>query len=1141
MNSNNFIHIRNYTQYSLSLGALRIQDLIKYCKTFKSPAIGISDFGNLFGSMEFSIECIKNGIQPIISCNIQIIEKGFYSGNLLLVASNKYGFQNLSRLVTFSFLKNKFSNKPWISIKQLFENCEGLICLSGGEDGFFKNNFKEFGIRKFEEISNKFQLKFRSNFFYEIQRNTKKEVNNYNTLLINQSIEKKIPMVATNENYFLNKDYYESHDALLCISQQTYIESENRKKISKENFIKSPTEMNDIFSDLPNVIENTLILAKKCSFFLEEVSPKLPKISTDYDENDFLKKNSRDGLNKKFKSNLIDEKNKTEYFQRLDFELDVITKMGYAGYFLIVADFIQWSKKNNIPVGPGRGSGAGSLVAWSLTITDLDPIKFGLLFERFLNPERISMPDFDIDFCMEKRDEVISYVQSKYNKDNVAQIITFGSFQARAALRDVGRVLQIPYDQVDKLCKLIPYNPSKPISLKQAISSDQKIKDSINNDKKIEKLFNISQKLEGLLRHASTHAAGVVISDKPLIKTLPLYRDQRSSFPVTQFSMKYVEKIGLVKFDFLGLKTLTVIDKTCKLLLKKNVRLDINSIPLNDVKTFDLIKAGKTIGVFQFDGKGMRETIIQIKPDRFEDLIAIVSLYRPGPMDNIPLYVKRKNSKEKIKYVHEDLKEILDETYGIMVYQEQVMQIAQKLAGFSLSKADLLRRAMGKKIKEEMDKQKMNFIDGCKDSNLSEKKAEKLFDEVEKFAGYGFNKSHAAAYALVSYQTAYLKAHFPLEFLCASMDYEINNIEKLSVFSKEIKNLGFKVFNPDINKSFESFKVLYDKNSAIGICYALGAIKNVGENSIKLLVNERNKNGEFKNLADLVTRIDNSVLNKRQLEYLLYSGSLNSIEPNQCFIEDNIEKIMKLNINAHKNFNKLQKNLFNESYSFDESELVSNKNHKEWKIVKKLNKEFESIGFYLSKHPVEYYEKNFKDKNYYKLNKIEDSLKKNTLNKTHKSLVIISNITFRKSKNGKRYAFFSISDETNEMEVICFSEALENINQLPKLGELCEITLNLISNQESNRFLLESLKIVNPENILSNSNILVELELDQLNLVKFEKFFESIKIGDNSIDFLVIDKKYKLSIKSNRKFSFNFNLINNLKEINGIREVKRIN
>ena len=1138
MSLSDFIHLRNYTQYSLSLGALRINDLTKFCLENKCPAIGISDKGNLFGSMEFSLECLSKGIQPIISCDLLIDDSQYKAGNLMLTISSEAGYRSLSKLVSISYLENNTLNKPFLKLENILKYNEGLICFSGGAEGLIKSNFLNFGKDKALELINIFKKVYKDRFFFEIQREKKLQLDNYLSFLINISYENKIPLVATNENFFINQDFHESHDALICISQQTYVDSEKRKKVSDQCFLKSPDEMIKLFDDIPSAISNSISIAKKCSFILNEKKPSLPRISSKENEDKLLRKSSIDGLEKKINFFSFSSEEKKIYFERINFELNIISNMGYSGYFLIVSDFIKWAKKNKVPVGPGRGSGAGSLVAWCLTITDIDPIRFGLLFERFLNPERVSMPDFDIDFCMDKRDDVIKYVQDKYTKDCVAQIITFGSFQARAALRDVGRVLQIPYDQVDYLCKLIPFNPAKPTSLSEAIKSEIKIKESIKNNPIIKRLFKISQNLEGLLRHASTHAAGLVISGKPLIETLPLYRDPRSDFPVTQFSMKYVEKIGLIKFDFLGLKTLTVIEKTCKLLLDRNINLDIESLPLNDEKTFKLLKIGKTIGVFQFDGKGMRETLIKVKPDRFEDLIAIVSLYRPGPMDNIPLYVQRKRSKEKIEYIHNDLDEILGETYGIMVYQEQVMQIAKKLAGFSLAKADLLRRAMGKKIKKEMDAQKESFIKGCYEKNIDSEKANELFDEIEKFAGYGFNKSHAAAYALVSYQTAYLKAHYPVEFFCAHMECEINNVEKLSVFSKEVKSLGYIILQPDLNKSFESFKVSIEEGKPKGIKYALGAIKNVGENSIKILVNERERKGEFKSLIDLLNRIESSVLNKRQLEYLIFSGAFNSIEKNQCFLEKNIERILKYNSSAHKEINKFQNNLFDEFTQ--EKDQFDSKGYTFWDVSTKLIKEHESIGFFLSKHPVEYFDFFLSKKNNKKLHEVADLMNENE-NRNFDCLVIVNSVVQRKSRMGKDFAFFSLSDDTYEIETICFSDTLNSFKDFPKVGDLCYVKLEVLNNNDTKKLALINLKKIELDKKMLNERILIEINLNNFDLNKFKSVFANKYGGLNSMDFLVKRDNLNFLVKTKEKFNLDLKFLNNLKEIKGIENIKRLN
>ena len=687
---------------------------------------------------------------------------------------------------------------------------------------------------------------------------------------------------------------------------------------------------------------------------------------------------------------------------------------------------------------------------------------------------------------------------------------------------------------------MIPFNPAHPISLKEVIKTDTKIQNLMSNDLLIQKLFRISIELEGLLRHASTHAAGVVISDKPLVNLLPLYSDSKSSFPATQFSMKYVEKAGLVKFDFLGLKTLTVIAKTIQLLNERGENLDLSTLPLNDSKTFELIRTGETIGVFQFDGKGMRETITQIKPDRFEDLIAIVSLYRPGPMDNIPLYVKRKNSNEKIDFIHEDLKEILSETYGIMVYQEQVMQIAQKLAGFSLAKADLLRRAMGKKIKSEMFAQKKNFVTGCKENKINEIKAEKLFLEVEKFAGYGFNKSHAAAYALVSYQTAYLKAHYPLEFFCASMECDINNIEKLNVFSKEIKRLGFEIFKPNINQSFETFKVRYNSNKALGIDYALGAIKNIGENSIKQLIKERENNGKFKSLIDLLERVDNSVLNKRQLENLIYSDSLSPLEKNQNFLDKNIEKIIKFNVDKHKSVNKFQENLFDQNIL--DNDQFNSSNFLSWDLVTRLRKEMESVGFYLSEHPIIYYQdifsnSSFKKLNYHSIKNVESEKIKTNFN----SLVIINSFIEKKSRNGNKFAFMGISDETLELEVICFSDLIQRLEHLPKVGDLCLVNLELSKSNDSIRYICSSIQIIDVSKEIKNQKFLIEINMLIFDFEKFSKLINNNKGGENYLNFIVKKNEYRYKLESKEKFFVDLNFINTLKKVNGIENIERVN
>ncbi len=1135
---NKFVHLRNYTQYSLSKGALRINQLTDFCKKENIPAAAITDFNNLFGSLEFCIECKKSGIQPIIGVNLSVRTKGFKDGNILLLCKNQTGYRNLVNLVTSSYLDSSDSNSPVTSLNQIFNYKDGLICLAGGINGIVTINFEE-NHDLSDQLIELLKDNFSDDFFLEIQRYKKLSVQDLENYLVTRSLDRRIPIVATNENFYLDKSYFNTHDALLSIAQQKYIESEDRFKSNEEFYLKGVRDMNKLFSDMPYALENSLILAKKCSFYLEERAPSLPKIkSNDIDEDTLLKKDSMNGLQKKIakeESSAI----KKRYIERLNFEINVITKMGYSSYFLIVSDFIKWAKKNNIPVGPGRGSGAGSLVAWCLSITDLDPIKFGLIFERFLNPERVSLPDFDIDFCMEKRDEVIKYVQKKYGELNVAQIITFGSFQARAALRDVGRVMQLPLTQVDNICKLIPYNPANPVSLQELVKNDNQIKKMIKTDKNLKILFEISSNLEGLLRHASTHAAGIVIAENPLDEHIPLYKDPKSEIPITQFSMKYVEKIGLIKFDFLGLKTLTVIDDTLKILKKKrSIDIDIANIHLNDSKTYNMLKDGLTTGVFQLEGQGMRDTIIKIKPDRFEDLIAIVSLYRPGPMDNIPTYINRKQKKESYSYIHDDLKEILDETYGIMVYQEQVMLIAQKLAGFSLAKADLLRRAMGKKIKSEMAAQREAFIKGTKKKMIDSDKASELFDEIAKFAGYGFNKSHAAAYAMIAYQTAFLKSNYPLEFLCALMNCDINNFEKLAVYCNEIKKLGFEMIRPDINISEKKFSVNYDSlKNPKSIKFGLAAIKNIGGASIEELVNERKKNGVFKSLIDLLRRVSNNVLNRKILEALIFSNALSSVEKNQKTLFDSIDKIIMYNANYHKNFHENQSMLFPES---EGSEKLFIQNDNDWDLTQKLEKEVDAFGFYLSDHPTKIYKKILGNIEIFDLDLFNSSHKENFTATSKKFLIIINSINERITKMGKKFCFFNISDDSCNLDVICFSEVLENIDFELKVGEVYFFKISQQLMKETKRLVVSDIKKIDK---IENNNFEYNIFFDskKLDLIKFENLIKNSVNGRNKISFFLIHNNKKIKIRSLANFNVDLNFMDKINSINGIIDVRQFN
>ena len=825
-----FIPLRNHTTYSLCKGAIKIPELLERANAYKMPALGIMDCQNLFAALEFSSSCKKAGIQPILGCEMFVsfddpnrknlsnldIESSFVK--LPLISSTQEGYKNLMYLVSESFLNRQNGLSPHVPFNLLKERCSGLIALSGGVEGFMGKLLQDSQEKKLTDLIVEFARIFPQNFYVEITRHGTKEEQNLEEKFIDLAFKYNLPLVATNDVYFISRDMHEAQDILTCVGEGRFFLQPDRKKISKEQYFKNQQELEALFSDIPEAIENTVKIAKKCHIMAFERPPTLPRFSNEpsFDEAVELKKEASEGLRSRLKRKFeIEEISlerqkeiEIEYFARLDFETSVITKMNFSGYFLIVSDFIKWAKHNDIPVGPGRGSGAGSIVAWCLEITDLDPIRFGLLFERFLNPDRVSMPDFDVDFCQSRRDAVIDYVQKKYGKDYVAQIITFGKLQARAVLKDVGRVLQMPYNQVDRICKLIPFNSIEAVTLEKAIDMDKDLQQAIKEDPQVTKLVDIALRLEGLNRHASTHAAGVVIGDKPLHEICALYNDEGSNMPAVGYSMKYAEGSGLVKFDFLGLKTLTTIFEAVKLIEKtRGIKIDVSNLKLDDKLTFDMLANGDSIGVFQIESSGMRSVLRQMKSDKIEDIIALISLYRPGPMDNIPTYIRRKHGEEKINYPHPLLEATLKETYGVIVYQEQVMEIAKVLAGYSLGAADLLRRAMGKKIKEEMDQQRAIFVNGAKQNGVGEKQAGEIFDLVDKFAGYGFNKSHAAAYALISYQTAYLKAHYPVEFITASINLEIDNTDKINIFLQAAKDNGILILPPDINASEAYFSV----------------------------------------------------------------------------------------------------------------------------------------------------------------------------------------------------------------------------------------------------------------------------------------------------------------------------------------------
>ena len=976
MSHADFVHLRVHSAYSLSEGALKIPDIASLCKANRMPAVAITDTNNLFGALEFSQTCAKAGIQPIVGCQLAVAfetpEPNRTHRNsfdeLVLLAQNEAGYGNLLKLTSQAFLAVEAGASPHVPGDAVKAHAEGLIALTGGRRGPLGRYLAAGQGDAAEAACDRLKAIFGDRLYIEISRQGVREETAIEPKLLALADAMNLPLVATNEAFFAEEGMYAAHDTLLCIAAGTSVNEPERRRLTPEFRFKTAQEMRAQFADVPEALDNTLVIAGRCAVMAETRAPILPHFVSEAgrSEIDELRHRATEGLEKRLADHVLSGSGTEEeraaaaapYRERLDFELGVIESMGYPGYFLIVADFIQWAKGEGIPVGPGRGSGAGSVVAWALTITDLDPLRWGLLFERFLNPERVSMPDFDIDFCQERRDEVIRYVQRKYGEDRVAQIITFGKLQARAVLRDVGRVLQMPYGQIDRLCKLVPNNPANPVTLQEAIEIEPQLQEQRRQDESVARLIDIALQLEGLYRHASTHAAGVVIGDRPLEELIPLYRDPRSDMPVSQFNMKDVEKAGLVKFDFLGLKTLSVLQTAVDLLKVRGIEVDLERLPLDDTGTFEMISRANTTGVFQLESSGMRDVLRRLKPDRFEDIIAVVALYRPGPMENIPSYINRKHGIEAVAYDHPKLEPVLKETFGIPIYQEQVQQMARDLAGYTLGSADLLRRAMGKKIKAEMDAQGDTFIRGCAEhSGIATRHARQIFDTMAAFAGYGFNKSHAAAYALVAYQTAWFKANYPVEFYAASMSFDMGNADRIAGFRRELLREGIALLPPDVNRSGVAFTV---EDGAVR--YALAALKNVGAAAMESLVGERAQNGPFRDVGDLADRLGAGVVNKRQMEHLIKAGALDSLNPNRRQLFESVDTIARLAAVAADDRSSNQVSLFGDDPAAAGAALRL-PDVPDWPLTDRLRHEFEAVGVYLSAHPLDSYAKSLEKLN----------------------------------------------------------------------------------------------------------------------------------------------------------------------------------
>jgi DNA polymerase-3 subunit alpha len=923
---------------------------------------------------------------------------------------------------------------------------EGLILLSGGPDGpvdpLFAAGKPEEGGAALAEMAQAFT----GRFYVELQRHGLPAEDRVEPGLVGWAYEHEVPLVATNDVYFAKPDMYEAHDALLCIADGSFIGEEKRRRVTPEHWFKPAALMRELFADLPEACDNTLDIARRCAFLVPKRDPVLPRFPTEAGrtEEEELAEQARAGLRARLDANPL-ATDEADYWARLDREVGVIARMGFAGYFLIVSDFIKYAKLQGIPVGPGRGSGAGSMVAWALTITDLDPLRFGLLFERFLNPERVSMPDFDIDFCQERREEVISYVQKKYGDDRVAQIITFGTLQARAVLRDTGRVMQLPLGLVDRLCKMVPNNPANPVTLAQAIEIEPRLQEAKRSDQSVSEMLDVALKLEGLYRNASTHAAGVVIGDRPLVELSPLYLDPRSDIPATQFNMKWVESAGLVKFDFLGLKTLTVLDRAVRFLRKRGVELDLAGLPFDDAKTYELLASGQTIGVFQLESQGMRDTLRKMRCSSIEEITALISLYRPGPMDNIDTYVDRKFGRQEVDMLHPSLEPVLKETYGVIIYQEQVMQIAQILSGYSLGEADLLRRAMGKKIKAEMDAQKARFIDGATKNGVPAKQASGIFDLVDKFAGYGFNKSHAAAYALISYQTAYLKANHPVEFFAASMSLDLGNTDKLALFVQDAKKFGVTVRPPDMNRSEADFDVQEGQ-----VLYALGAVKSVGLEAMKATVEQRRVGGPFRDLFDFAERVEPKLVGKRSLETLAKAGAFDSLQPNRAEVHAAAETLCAYAQATAEEKTSAQVSLFG-GFSASEAPRPRLPGAAPWPAAEKLDNELAAVGFYLTGHPLEAMEEVLKKR---RVTSYAEAL---ALTREGQEAFRMAGVIRRKQertggRNGERFAFVAFSDPTGEYEVMFPPESLRKVRDLLEPGKAVIIRVRASGRGDEVRF-----------------------------------------------------------------------------------------
>ncbi|WP_295227381.1 DNA polymerase III subunit alpha [uncultured Brevundimonas sp.] len=1073
VNSQGFVHLRVRSAYSLLEGAIKAAKVGKLAADAGMPAVGVADRANLFGALEFSQTAKDAGVQPIVACALPVFGIGGQINarwakvpTVVLLAQDTAGWLNLCALSSSAYLDAGEMAEPGVAWEQVVARSEGLILLSGGPDGpvdpLFAQGKKAEGAAALAAM----KAAFGDRFYVELQRHGLQDEKRAEPGLVEWAYANDVPLVATNDVYYAKAAQAKSHDALLCIADSAFTGQEDRRRITGEHWFKPAAVMRELFADLPEACDNTIDIARRCAFLVNTHAPILPRFDTGAgrSEADELAHQAREGLKIRL-TEVTPAMPEEEYWTRLEWEVGIIQQMGFPGYFLIVSDFIKWAKTHGIPVGPGRGSGAGSLVAWSLTITDLDPLRFGLLFERFLNPERVSMPDFDIDFCQERREEVIDYVQDRYGKDRVAQIITFGTLQARAVLRDVGRVLQMPLGQVDRLCKMVPNNPAAPVTLAQAIDIEPRLKEARDAEPAVKTLLETALELEGLYRNASTHAAGIVIGDRPLTELVPLYQDPRSTIPASQFNMKWVEPAGLVKFDFLGLKTLTVLDRARGYLERRGAAKDWNSLPLDDARTYELMASGQTVGVFQLESQGMRDTLRKMRCGSIEEITALISLYRPGPMEMIDTYIDRKFGRAEVDYLHPSLKEVLTETYGVIIYQEQVMKIAQILAGYSLGEADLLRRAMGKKKKEEMDFQRLRFVKGAAEKAVPEAQSGSIFDLVAKFAGYGFNKSHAAAYALISFQTGWLKANQPVEFFAASMSLDLSNTDKLAVFYQDAKRFDVPVLAPDINRSSADFDVAWDDDKG-AVLYALGAIRNVGLEAMKHVIEVRETGGRFADIFDFLERVDPRSVNKRALEGLAKAGAFDSIHPNRRQLLEQADVLMAYCQSVAAERASSQVSLFGGDQAHAARPRL--KSVEPWVGPERLDHELSAVGFYLSGHPLDEMTSALKRK---RVTFVAEAI---PLAESGHEAFQMAGVVRRKqerasARTGEKFAFVTFSDPTGEFECLFPPEQLRKCREVLEPGASVMVRVRAKSSEGEVRFFGDDASQM--DNLLDDANI----------------------------------------------------------------------